>query len=430
LGIGYGPQKSFTTSSGTAVLTTNTVTSIMTTTATCGGNITADGGLPVTGRGVCWSTSSTPTINNNHTNNGSGTGSFTSYITGLSKGTTYYVRAYATNSSGTYYGLQRYFTTQNGVAVVTTNVVSNIGSTVATCGGEVTSNGGLTVTAKGVCWGTSSNPTINNSHTTNGSGNGTFTSSVTGLSPSTTYYIRAYATNSQGTYYGTQRTFSTTIACNSTLTDYDGNSYNMIALGSQCWMKQNLKTTHYADGTYISLGSTTSTTVAYRYYPNGSSSNVATYGYLYNWKAVMRNSSSSSANPSGVQGICPTGWHVPSYTELTQLENYVGSQSAYLCGGSSTSIAKALASTSGWNSSTTTCAVGNTQSSNNATGFGAFPAGYYYGSSYYGEEANLWSATQYSSDEAICSTINYNSSSILHYYYTKPWGFSVRCLRN
>lgn len=431
LGTGYGAQKSFTTSGGVAVLTTNIVTSIMMTTATCGGVITNDGGLGITGRGVCWSTSSTPTINNNHTNNGSGIGSFTSYITGLSKGTTYYVRAYATNSQETYYGPQRYFATLNGAAVVTTNTVSNISLTTATCGGNVTSNGGLSVTAKGICWSTLQNPTINNSHTTNGSGTGPFSSSLTGLTASTTYYVRAYATNSQGTYYGTQRSFTTT-ACNTTVTDYDGNSYNTIAIGSQCWMKQNLKSTHYADGTYISLGSTTSSTaVAYRYYPNNSSGNVSTYGYLYNWKAVMRYSSSSSTNPSGVQGICPTGWHVPSDAEWAQLTTYVGSQSAYQCGSNSTNIAKAIASTTGWNTSSITCAVGYNPSSNNATEFGAAPAGYYYGSyNYFGEKTNFWCATQYTIDNAYNYGIGYAVTGVTKYQCGKGFAHSVRCLRN
>ena len=111
-----------------------------------------------------------------------------------------------------------------------------------------------------------------------------------------------------------------------TLMDYDGNIYKTVQIGQQCWMKENLRTTKYADGISIALGSIPSTTIAYRYYPDNNSSNVNTYGYLYNWKAVMRNSSSSDANPSGVQGICPTGWHVPSDEEWKQLTNYVSSQ--------------------------------------------------------------------------------------------------------
>ena len=117
----------------------------------------------------------------------------------------------------------------------------------------------------------------------------------------------------------------------STLTDIDGNTYNTVQIGNQCWMKENLRTTKYANGTSISQGNNTSTTTAYWYYPNNNSSNMSTYGLLYNWKAVMGSSSSSNANPSGVQGVCPTGWHVPSRDEWIQLINYVRSQRSYVC---------------------------------------------------------------------------------------------------
>lgn len=316
---------------------------------------------------------------------------------------------------------------------VTTNTPSSVTSTTAVCGGNVTADGGATVTARGVCWSTSQNPTISNSHTTNGSGTGSFTSNMTGLSPNTTYYVKAYATNSQGTSYGAQRTFTTSSNCPSTVTDYDGNTYSTVQIGSQCWMKQNLRTTHYANGTSIALGiGTSSTTTAYRYYPNNSSSNVSTYGYLYNWKAVMRNSSSSSANPSGVQGICPNGWHVPSDAEWTQLTNYVGNQTQYQCGSSSTKIAKALASTTGWSSSSTTCAVGNNPSSNNSTGFSALPAGCYNGSnnSIFGYAAYFWSATE------DYDLVAYALSLLCNYAYVDRGdglmgdGFSVRCVRD
>lgn len=216
VGTSYGEQKSFTTNSvNLPTVTTNSVTNITQTTATCGGNVTNAGGGTVRVRGVCWSTSQNPTINNSHTNNGTGTGSFTSSITGLTANRTYYVRAYATNSAGTAYGAQKTFTTSSPIYVptVTTNQVTNITQNSATCGGNVVSNGGATVTARGVCWSnTNSLPTINNSHTTNGSGTGSFTSSITGLSPETTYYVRAYATNSAGTGYGDLRTFTTNSA--------------------------------------------------------------------------------------------------------------------------------------------------------------------------------------------------------------------------
>ena len=216
-----------------------------------------------------------------------------------------------------------------------------------------------------------------------------------------------------------------------TVKDYDGNSYATVQIGSQCWMKENLKTTKYADGTSISRGSSDSYDVAYWYYPNNKSSKKATYGLLYNWKAVMRNSSSSSANPSGVQGICPDGWHVPSDAEWTQLTNYVSSQSENVCGNDEDYIAKALASTTGWSHSSDNCDVGNRPSSNNATGFSAVPAGGYYGIyNYFGYNANFWSATENFSSYAYSRHIYYSNANVYRYYYSKDYGFSVRCLRN
>ena len=205
----YGEQQSFTTRDGIPTLTTAEVTNITGATATCGGNITDNGGLNVITRGVCWSTSPNPTIASSHTTNGSGIGSFNSNITGLSVNTTYYVRAYATTAAGTAYGEEKTFTTRDGVAVVTTAELTEIGLATATCGGTVTDDGGLAVTARGVCWSTESNPTIADLHSTNGTGTGSFSSTLTGLIPNTIYYVRAYATNSLMTVYGSEMSFTT-----------------------------------------------------------------------------------------------------------------------------------------------------------------------------------------------------------------------------
>lgn len=186
------------------------VSNIDETTVTCGGNIASDGNSKVTERGVCWSAVSNATILGNHTSDGSGIGSFTSNISGLTGNMTYYVRAYATNSVGTAYGEEKVFKTKqtnNSLPTVSSATVSNISSTTATCGGNVTSDGNSAVTAKGVCWSTSQNPTIANSKTNDGQGLGQFTSSITGLTAGTTYYVRAYATNSNGTAYGVEKNF-------------------------------------------------------------------------------------------------------------------------------------------------------------------------------------------------------------------------------
>ncbi len=210
-GASYGSEVSFTTTANLPTVTTSNVSNITQTTATGGGNITSDGGASITARGICWSTSQNPTTSNSHTTDGTGTGSFTSSMTGLTANTTYYVRAYATNSAGTSYGSQVTFTTLQNVSLptVTTSNVSNITQTTATGGGNITSHGGASITVRGICWSTSQNPTTSNSHTTDGTGTGSFTSSMTGLTANTTYYVRAYATNSVGTGYGNEVPFTT-----------------------------------------------------------------------------------------------------------------------------------------------------------------------------------------------------------------------------
>ena len=210
-GTGYGDEVSFTTLQVTVpVLTTEAITSITTTTAVSGGNITSDNGGSVTERGVCWSTETNPTITHSKTSDGSGTGAYISSLTGLSPGTNYYVRAYATNSAGTEYGTQLSFTTLADLPLVTTNNITSITATTAIGGGNITSDGGATITARGVCWSTSSNPTVTlTTKTTETGTTGTFTTEMTGLNSNTTYYVKAYSTNSIGTAYGAEVSFTT-----------------------------------------------------------------------------------------------------------------------------------------------------------------------------------------------------------------------------
>ncbi len=196
-------------------ITTTAVTSITSTTAASGGNISDDGGATVTARGVCWSTAANPTVAlSTKTTNGTGIGTFTSAITGLTATTVYYVRAYATNSVGTAYGNEITFTSTNtstALPTVSTATTSAITISTAASGGNVTNDGGATVTVRGVCWSTIANPTIAlSTKTTDGTGTGTFISAITGLNLATVYHVRAYATNSVGTSYGGDSTFTTT----------------------------------------------------------------------------------------------------------------------------------------------------------------------------------------------------------------------------
>lgn len=210
-GTSYGAEKSFTTPVAAGPTVTTTAASAVTaTTASSGGNVTTMGSDPVTARGVCWSTSSNPTTADSHTSDGTGTGSFTSSLTGLNPGMTYHVRAYASNAAGTAYGNEVTFTTQQP-PTVTTQAVTAIAATTATANGNITSLGVPDPTAHGVCWDTAGTPTTAGSHTDNGaaSATGAFTSSMTGLAAYTTYFVRAYATNSAGTAYGNEVSFTT-----------------------------------------------------------------------------------------------------------------------------------------------------------------------------------------------------------------------------
>ncbi|PLX00877.1 MAG: hypothetical protein C0591_00430 [Marinilabiliales bacterium] len=306
-------------------LTTSAVINITTGTATSGGNISDNYNSPITARGVCWGTDPTPNLSGNKTVDGVGIGPFQSNLTGLSADQIYYVRAYATNASGTGYGSSLQFKTlpnQGQAPTLTTASVINITSSSATSGGNITSDNGSSVTARGVCWSINPTPTINDSKTIDGTGIGSFQSSITGLSPDQTYYIRAYATNASGTGYGSALQFLTLGGGGATVTDADGNTYNTVTIGTQVWLKENLKTTKYNDGSPIPhepngwdwMGLTTP---AYTWYEDDYEQFGTVYGALYNWYVCDPAS-------NGNKNVCPAGWHVPSKDEFNILLEYLG----------------------------------------------------------------------------------------------------------
>ena len=190
-------------------ITTTAAGTITSTSVASGGNITFDGNDPITARGICWNTTGNPTIADQKTIDGSGKGTFNSSITALNPGTTYYICAYATNSVGTAYGNVITFKTTATKPTLTTVAVTEITANSATSGGDISNDGGATVSARGVCWSTNPNPTTDSFKTTDGAGPGTFSSALTNLASGTIYYVRAYATNNIGTSYGNEVSFST-----------------------------------------------------------------------------------------------------------------------------------------------------------------------------------------------------------------------------
>ncbi len=212
IGTAYGEQKEFSTLINIVApeVTTNNITSITPNSATCGGNVISDGNAEVMAKGVCWSTTPNPTIYNDHTTDGSGLGSFVSYLSNLNQNTKYYVRAYATNKKETAYGEEKCFETKEIILpTVITYEVSNVTTRTATCSGNVVSDGNAPVTARGICWSTSSNPTIDDKYKTIGSNTGSFIADLENLLDNTTYYVRAFATNEKGTAYGEEKVFTT-----------------------------------------------------------------------------------------------------------------------------------------------------------------------------------------------------------------------------
>ena len=189
---------------------TDVVTGILQNSAVCGGTVTNNGRSAIRRRGICWSTSPQPTTVNDHADAGSGNGHFTVALNNLLEGQTYYVRAYAVNSVGVAYGPEVSFVTLTGKPSVTTSPVSDITQHTVTCGGNVTSDNGHVVTERGICYSTTSNPpTVSDQRVTSGSGTGSFVATISNLQSGTQYYLRAYATNSEGTGYGEVKTVTT-----------------------------------------------------------------------------------------------------------------------------------------------------------------------------------------------------------------------------
>lgn len=198
--------------SDTITVVTKQITEITPTTAKCGGKVTMTGNYTIGICGICWSESSNPTIEDFLTKDNNGQFEYVSLMENLKPMTRYFVRAYATTSSGVIYGQEISFTTENltdDAIIISTKEVVDINATTATCGGVITALNSDVVITRGVCWSTTQNPSTTNHHTIDGQGTGSFTSYLYGLEASTTYYVKAYAQTEEKIVYGEEKHFTT-----------------------------------------------------------------------------------------------------------------------------------------------------------------------------------------------------------------------------
>jgi uncharacterized protein (TIGR02145 family) len=308
------------------------------------------------------------------------------------------------------------------IPTVVTGGVTSITQTDSKVSGIVTSDGGSPIISRGFVWSTNPNPTISlSTKTSDGIGVGTYSSSITGLNPNTKYFIRAYASNSAGTGYGDVVEFITISPTGigspcpgiPTVKDIDGNIYNTVQIGSQCWLKENLRVTKFNDGTEIKLDTTGGVTGGVnstwgntekgkRSIYGNDLKNLDKYGYLYNWIAVIK-------------GICPSGWDVPGAGDFYNLRNFLGN-----------SVGGKLKSITGWESPN--------YGASNESGFTALPGGSRDQNGPFGginTSALFWTSDESNSPRYVNYAEIYNTSRemALGGLVLVPTGFSVRCIK-
>src|SRR5664280_120922 len=304
----------------------------------------------------------------------------------------------------------------SGLPTVKTLTVTEISFTSATSGGNITSDGGSPVVSRGICWDTLFEPTVNKCLTIEEGGTGLFNSNMNHLRQSTFYYIRAYAVNSVGIGYGNQENFTTlTGKLPGKISDIEGNNYDTIVIGTQTWMKENLKTTRFNNGSPIPFVPDNQEWYnlmkpGYCWYENNLN-NKTTLGALYNWYAL-------DSVSNGYRNICPTGWHVSTDEDWIILSTYLGGDS--VAGGKLKE-----AGIIHWQKPNF--------GANNETGFTGIPGGCrdfdgsFHGIGSYGF---WWSSTDFVIGGALCWYMSYDNEGYYNYGRFEQDGFSVRCVKD
>ena len=421
-GTAFGSSIQFTTCPEVPLVTTSNVTYFTNTSAKAGGRVSSQGLTAVTERGVFWSLIRNPEITGTKVQIGADTGIFSTNLMGLTPGNTYYIKAFATNSIGTTFGAQISFATNQvySLPYFSTNSVINVTMNSAECEGNITYDGGSTITSRGVCWSTTQLPTTADSKTTDLTGPGNYSSQLIDLSANTTYYVRAYAINNLGTAYGNELVFTTRTG---TVSDVEENIYYTQTIGNQIWMAENLRTKKFNNNSDIPLITSNTawaalTTPGCCWYNNSESTYKNTYGAMYNWYSV------------NTGNLCPTGWHVPTDNEWVILINFLGGENI-------AGLKLKEAGTDHW--------IG-TNTGTNESGFTALPGGFraslqgafwphniiYSINDYvYNDREGLWwSSTGYNSTFAEMVLIGNKVDKVVRLPEPNGSGISVRCIKN
>jgi uncharacterized protein (TIGR02145 family) len=331
----------------------------------------------------------------------------------ITPNTTYTYRVCSNNSFGNSVTYSNELTlTTISLPNVYTTAVSSITANSAVSGGDVVFDGGTTIIARGVCWSTSINPTIAlSTKTNNGGGTGVFTSTISGLTSNTVYYLRAYASNSSGTNYGAEVSFTAVNPPITSVTDVDGNTYQLVTICNQTWTQSNLNVSKYRNGDVIPQvtddAQWESLTTGAWCYQNNNSSNGGTYGKLYNWYAV-----------TDPRGLAPAGFHIPTDTEWTTLTDCLVTNK----GGKMKSTGTML-----W-------AQPNFFATNES-GFTGHPGGNRWPApndsfSGTGYDGYWWSSVEYQGTYAWTRKLNYVDGGVYRAQRTKKEGLSVRCIKD